>query len=200
MRPSVIVAAFVAFACAEPTASHIQPLGASWMEWTAQVQEGQPLRVLIVGDQGCSGEYVRHYEVDQSNRAIVFNPYAIVPDEPCNLGIVPELFTDAIDVSDLRAGTYQLKSRDQVFGEVVVTSDPPDAPPLVGAGSAQFVRDNDGCFRLRPAMTYFAHMLPLEDQADTTASWSMAFVTGHIIEVATPVCRVSTVFHLVSLK
>jgi len=191
--------AFLLPACEETGPdTHIGQLGAMWMEWRAQVQEGQPLSVLIVGDLGCAAEYVRHYEVDQSNRAIVFNPYAIVSDEPCSLGIVPELFSDTIDVSDLRAGTYQLQSRDRVFGEVVVTSDPPDAPPLVGAGAATFVRDPDGCFRLRPAAYFFAHMLPLEDQADTTASWTDAFVTGHIIEATSPVCGVTRIFHLVS--
>ena len=168
-----------------------------WMEWPAQVQEGAPASVLIVGGMTCGAEYVRRYEVDQINRTVLFNPYEIVPENPC-VNIAPSLFVDRIDVLDLRAGTYQLQSGDRVFGEVVVTPDPPDAPALVGAGTATFVRDPDGCFRVRPAMTYFAHMMPLQDQADTTADWTNALVTGHIIEAASPICGVTRIFHLLS--
>lgn len=176
-----------------------QQLGVMWMQWSAQVQEGQPVRVLIVGDLGCSGEYVRHYEIDHNNHTILFNPYKLwEPERECVLGIVPELFADSIDVLGLQAGTYQLQSSDRTFGEVVVTPTPPDAPPLIGAGSATFVRDPDDCLRIRPALTSFGLTLPLQDQADTTTSWSMAFVSGHILDTASPVCGVTRVFHLLS--
>jgi len=59
-----------------------------------------------------------------------------------------------------------------------------------------FVRDPDGCLRLRPAMTYYS--LPLQDQADTVTDWTGGFVTGDIIDATGPVCGVTRIFHLLS--
>jgi hypothetical protein len=194
---TLLMALGLCLSACEEDGSYVKELGAMWMEWPAQVQEENPVSVLIVGGMTCGAEYVRRYEVDQVNRTVLFNPYEIVSESPC-VGILPSLFVDSIDVLGLRAGTYQLQSGDRVFGEVVVTSDQPDAPPLVGSGAATFVRDPDGCLRLRPAMTYFRHMLPLQDQADTIADWTGAFVTGHIIDATNPVCGVTRIFHLLS--
>ena len=174
----------------------VKDLAVSWMEWPAEVQVGKPVRVHIVGFQGCGAEYVRRYEVDQANATILFNPYEIVVEPPCQ-PFVPVMFGDTIGVMGLPVGTYHLQSGDRVFGEVVVTPDLPAAPPLNGAGSAALVRDPDSCLRLRRAM-YAVPFMPLQDQSDTTNQGGSPFVTGHIIEVATPVCGVSTVFHLLS--
>ena len=191
-----LLVALVLPAC-EADGFFVEQLTASWMEWPAEVQVGKPVSVLIVGGQVCGAEYVRRYQVDQANATILFNPYQIVPETPC-ISIAPVMFADSIGVTDLPVGTYQLQSGDRVFGEVVVTPDAPDAPPLNGSGGATFVRDPDGCLRLRPAMSYMSHFMPLQDQADTTADWTNAFVTGHILLVANPVCGVTRVFHLLS--
>lgn len=200
MRPAVFTMTCLGFltACGPlGPDSRVEPLFADWMEWRAEVQMDKPVNVLIVGFQQCGAAYVRRYEVDQANATILFNPYQVVPETPC-LSFAPVMFADNIGVTDLHVGTYQLQSGDRVFGEVVVTPDAPDAPPLIGAGGATFVRDPDGCLRLRPAMAYMPHFMPLQDQADTIADWTNSFVTGHIVQVSAPVCGQTRVFHLLS--
>lgn len=200
MRPAVLALLCLGSVAAcgplEPN-SPVEPLFASWMEWQAEVQEGKPVEVLIVGLMGCGSQYVRRYEVDEANSTIVFNPYEIVPEQPC-VNIAPSMFTDKISLLGLKPGTYKLRSGEQVFGEVKVIAEPPTAPPLNGAGRAEVMRDPDNCLRLRPAMSFIVRPMLLENPPDTTSGWLSRFVTGHIIEVAAPVCGNARVFHLLT--
>jgi len=196
MRSAVYIAllAMPALACKDPFGSHVEQLGVDWMEWRNEVQRGTSIEIQTMGIMTCGGDYVRQFSVDEANSAIVFSPYEIVPEQPCQ-SIAPVLFSDRITLSGLEQGTYTLRSGDRVFGELTVTADPPAASRLLGAGRAAGVRDPDECVRLRPVMVYAT--LPIENQSDTT-SWMSRFVTGEIIETSTPVCGASQVFHLIS--
>jgi len=70
--------------------THVESVGASWMEWPAEVRAATAFDVRIVGFlPSCGAQYVRRYSIDQANAAIVFAPYAIVPDEPPCVNVAP---------------------------------------------------------------------------------------------------------------
>ena len=169
MRSAAYIAllAIPALACKDPLGSHVEQLAVEWMEWQNEVQVGTPVEVQTMGSMTCGADYVRRFRVATASSAIVFSPYEIVPEQPCE-SIAPVLFGDRITLSGLEPGTYTLRSGDRVFGELTVTADPPGASRLIGAGQASGVRDPDECLRLRPLMVY--PTMPIENQSDTT-SW-----------------------------
>lgn len=182
-------------ACRNPFGTHTGQLAAEWMEWQEATQVGKPVSVLIAGGMTCGAEYERRYEI--SNSAIIFTPYEVVPDKvPC-MPFVPVMFVDRIELPHLPVDTYQLRSGNRVFGELVITAAPPAASRLMGAGRVSVVRDPDSCVRLRPVMNIVIRPMPLENPPDTTSNW-MGFVTGTITEGAAPVCEGPRVFHLLT--
>lgn len=181
---------------------HVESLGASWMEWPAEVPAVTAFDVRIVGFlPTCGSTYVRRYSIDQANSAVVFTPYAIVPDEPPCVNVAPAMFQDTITLAGLTEGTYEIRTPGRVFGELSVRADPVGASRLDAAGQASVARDQGNCLRLMPAVWLIVRPLPLENPPpDTSASGTAfyAFVTGYLYDAPAPICGESKVFHLVT--
>jgi hypothetical protein len=174
--------------------SSVAPVSAAWMEWPSDVPPATAFGIRIVGFlPSCGSSYVRRYSVDTAT--ISFTPFAVVPDEPPCVNIAPPMFIDSIVFAGLEVGTYQLRSRGEVFGELHVRSDPGESR-WNAAGRGSIEPDHADCIRLRPSVLPAVRELPVENPPDTTPA--SGFVTGYIVSEATPLCGETRVFHLLS--
>jgi len=174
--------------------SSVAPVSAAWMEWPSEVRSGTAFGVRIVGFlPSCGSKYMRRYTVEAST--ITFSPFAIVPDEPPCENFAPPMFIDSIVFGGLELGTYQLRSRGEVFGELQVRADPGESR-WNAAGRGSIEPDYADCIRVRPSVLPAVRELPVENPPDPTPA--SGFVTGYILSEATPLCGETTVFHLVS--
>ena len=196
MRPAVSALLCLAFPLTSACdGSHVESVGVGWMEWPAEVRVATGFDVRIVGFlPQCGSEYVRRYRIDQASSAIVFTPYAVVSDEPPCVNIAPPMFQDSIALPGLTEGTYQIRTEERVFGELLVRTDPVDASRVNAAGRAAVARDQADCLRLIPAVQLIVRPLPLENPPDPTPS-ANAFVNGYLYTAPAPICGEARVFH-----
>lgn len=172
------------------------PVSPAWMEWPAEISPGTAFGVRIIGFlPSCGSDYVRRYRIDDANSVISFTPYAVVPGElPCT-NVAAPIFVDSIVFTGLSEGTYDLRSTERVFGQILVRPNPGEIR-LNAAGGASTELDEASCVRLRPSVMAFIRPLPLENPPNTTPI--VGFVTGYIVDPASPLCGETRVFHLVT--
>lgn len=222
MRPVLFAIASLGFfaACAEPD-SRIMPIAVGWMEWSAEVNAGEPFRTrLIVGDV-CA---VRQFRagVSSDNSAVTISPYFLIDgDAMCMAsGVSAFVAPGPIDTATTVPGLVAASARSyemrgsvppdpaanttpdyhpvRTFGDVIVRPSGADQSTRNAAGSVTLATDTLGCARIRPAGWQRPDKwLVLEDQADT-ADLSWAFVRGYIYDAPAPVCGETRVFHLES--